>query len=526
MPIPTRIPLRAARTALAASGNAVASLIGAELLRQGGTAVDAAVGMGVALAVLEPHASHIGGDVFLQYWDAQAQKAFALNGSGAAPSGATLDAMGSEIPLRGIRAAAVPGAVDGWLTALREWGTLSPAAVLAPAIALAEDGVALPAWQVALLQEHRQLWELFPLAGAAFVPESLRPGVTLYQPELAQTLRDIGQGGRAAFYEGEWAEKLLDVSYEDGGFFARADLARHHSQILDPLSIDYRGVTVLGQPPPSQGSVLLEMLNIVEGFDLASQSPESTDVVHALAEAGKMAFADRLAYMGDTPQTPLTTLLSKDYARQQRVRIQPQSAAHRFSPGRLPADAYGSDTAALCVVDARGNAVTLIQSVFHAFGSGVVVPGTGVLLNNRMTGFSLDPKSPNALAPGKRPLHTLHTWMLLKGGALWAVGGTPGGDAQAQTNLQVITQMVDSGRTAQEAIESPKWHVPPDGPNLVVEDRLPLDTCYGLRQRGHLLDIGGPWSGRCACQVITLDADTGALFGGSDPRADGLALGY
>ncbi len=439
--------------------------------------------------------------------------------------------MGPQIPLHGIRAAAVPGAVDGWLLALRTWGTLAPSEVLAPAIALAEDGFAFPAWQAALWQTHAALWDEFPDTKNALVPKELRPGAALYQPDLAQTLRDIAQHGRRAFYEGEWAERLLDLSYEAGGFFSRADLANHRSQILPPLSIDYHGVTVWGQPPPSQGHVLLEMLQIAEGFDLAAHSPESADVVHGLAEAKKLAFADRLAYMGDVPETPLSVLLSKDHARQQRGRIQPGSAAHRFSPGRLPesmqaAPDYGSDTTSLCVVDGAGNAVTLIQSVFHAFGSGVVVPGTGVLLNNRMTGFSLDPKSPNSLAPGKRPVHTLNTWMLGRNGALWAVGGTPGGDVQVQTNAQVISQLVDAGRDPQQAIESPKWHVPPDGPELIVEDRLPLETCYDLRRRGHALTINGPWSGHCACQVIVIDPDTQARLAGSDPRTDGLALGY
>ena len=531
MPNPTRVPLRIARTGMVSSGSALASLVGVELLRRGGNAIDAAVGMGAALAVLEPHLSHLGGDVFLQYWDAKTKTPHALNGSGAAPSGATLDAMGDHIPLRGIRAAAVPGAVDGWLSALQTWGSLDAGTVLAPAIALAEDGFALPAWQVSLLQGHAELWQLFPETKNAFVPDDLKPGATLRQPDLAQTLRDIAQNGRSAFYEGEWAERLLDLSYEEGGFFCRADLANHRSRILPPLAIDYRGVTVWGQPPPSQGHVLLEMLQIAEGFDLAAHSPESADTVHALAEAKKLAFSDRLAFMGDVPQAPLATLLSKDYARQQRGRIQPHAAAHRFSPGRLPTDTqspadYGSDTTSLCVVDGAGNAVSLIQSVFHAFGSGVVVPGTGVLLNNRMTGFSLDSKSPNVLAPGKRPVHTLNTWMLGKNGGLWAVGGTPGGDVQVQTNAQIISQMVDGGRDPQQAMESPKWHVPPDGPELVVEDRLPLETCYDLRRRGHSLTINGPWSGTCACQVIVIDPDTQARQGGSDPRADGLALGY
>ena len=522
----TRTPLRTARTGMVATANPLASLIGVEILRAGGNATDAAVAMGAALAVMEPHLSHLGGDAFAQVWDAQARKLSALNGSGAAPSGATLEAMGSTIPLRGIRAAAVPGAVDAWLTALESWGTMTAGEVLAPAIALAEDGYALPAWQADLLQSHDELWEEYPESGASLVPDDLRAGATLYQPVLARTLRQIADGGRAAFYEGEFAEKLVAFSDENGGFFTREDLAGHRSQILEPLRTTYRNVTVTEQPPVSQGCLLLQMLNILEGFDLASLDPEGVEAVHLMAEAKKLAFADRLAYLGDVPQTPLDVLLSKEYAARQRGRINPNTAAPRYSPGRLPVVNAGTDTTSFCVMDARGNAVSWIQSVFHGFGSGVVVPGTGVLLNNRMTGFSLDPKSPNVLAPGKRTLHTLNTWMLFRGDDLWAVGGTPGADVQVQTNLQVVTQMVDWGRSPQEAIESPKWHVPPDGAEIFVEDRLPLDTCYALRQRGHALTVGGPWSGSCASQIVVLDPDTGALLGGSDPRADGLALGY
>jgi len=264
----------------------------------------------------------------------------------------------------------------------------------------------------------------------------------------------------------------------------------------------------------------------LEGFDLAALDPEGADAVHLMAEAKKLAFADRLAYLGDLPQTPLDTLLSKEYAARLRQRINPAVAAARYSPGRMPPISGGTDTTSLCVVDRHGNAVSWIQSVFHGYGSGVVIPGTGVLLNNRMTGFSLDPKSPNTLLPGKRPMHTLNTWMLLRGGELWAAGGTPGGDVQVQTNLQTITQMIDHGRTAQEAVESPKWHVAPDGPVLSVEDRLPLDTYYALRRRGHVLTVGGPWSGSCASQIIARDPETGALVAASDPRVDGLALGY
>lgn len=524
MSTPTRTPLRMARNAMVASANPIASLIGVEILRAGGNAIDASVAMGAAMAVMEPNLSHVGGDVFVQFWDASSKKLSALNGSGAAPANATIEAMGGEIPLRGIRAVSVPGVVDGWLTALDRWGTMTAGEVFAPAIALAEDGYALTARAVERMKATDALFDEWPELAAAFVPDNLKPGATIYQPMLARTLRQIAHEGRAAFYEGEFAEKLVAYSDEHGGFFTLGDLANHHSQILDPIRTTYRGVTVTEQPPVSQGHLLLQMLNIVEGFDLAAMGPESPEAIHVMAEAKKLAFADRLAYMGDVPQTPLATLLSKEYADRQRQRIHLQAAAARYTPGRVPS--YGSDTTYLCVVDSRGNAVSHIQSVFHGYGSGVVVPGTGVLLNNRLTGFSLDPKNPNALAPGKKTMHTLNTFMLFKGDDFWAVGGTPGADVQVQTNFQVISQLIDAARSPQEAIESPKWHVAPDGPGLTVEERLPLDTCYNLRQLGHQLSIGGPWSGSCASQLIVLDPETGVLLGGSDPRVEGMAIGY
>lgn len=525
-PNTTRTPLRLARNAMVSSPNVNASRIGVEILRAGGNAVDAAVAMGVALSVMEPHRSHIGGDVFLQYWDAGARKAWALNGSGAAPSRVSIEAMSNGIPERGIRAACVPGAPDAWLTALERWGAMTRTEVLAPAIALAEGGYPLPLWQMEHIRRHEELWLQFPEAGAVLVPERYRQGGCLYQPILARTLRDLAAGGRDAFYKGAFADKLLEYSDAQGGFFARVDLEYHASEVQPPVETLYHGVRVTEQPPVSQGHLLLQMLNIIEAYDFAGLQPESASVIHTMAEAKKLSFADRLAYMGDTPDAPIETLLSKRYATKQRRRIDPEKASPRYAPSKLEKLNTGKDTTSLVVIDSHGNAVSLIQSLFHHYGSGVVVPGTGVLLNNRMTGFSLVPEHPNALEPGKRPIHTLNTWMLFHGDDLWALGGTPGADVQVQTNLQVISQIVDFGRNPQEAIESPKWSVPADGAEIVAEDRLNLDSCYELRQMGHKLTIEGPWSAPCASQVIMVDQHTGSLFGASDPRSEGLALGY
>jgi gamma-glutamyltranspeptidase/glutathione hydrolase len=523
----TRIPMRVARTGMVASANPTVSAIGVEVLRQGGNAVDAAITMGFAVAVMQPHLSHFGGDLFMQIYNPETRTAYALNGSGAAPSGATIEAMGDEIPLRGIRAAAVPGVVNGWMTALDQWGTWTPEQVAAPAIELCERGFAIPSWQVGLLNAHAELWEQFPASGQAFMPDDLRIGSILTQPDLARTIRAIARGGASAFYEGEFADKLVAYSKANGGFYEKGDLAKHRSIITDPIKTTYRGnITVTEQPPVSQGHILLEMLNIFENFDPTGLTPESPEVIHAMVEAKKLAFADRYAYMGDIPDAPIDILLSKEHAARQARRIDPARASAGYTAGAIDAGKYGSDTTSLCVIDKNGLAVSHIQSLFHNFGSGVVIPGTGVCLNNRMTGFSLDPNSPNALAPGKKTMHTLNTYMLFKDGQFWGVGQSPGGDVQVQTNFQVITQMVDFGRNPQEAIESPKWNVPPDGPSINIEDRMPLDVCYELRKRGHDLGIGGPWSGSCASQCILLDHGTGSLFAGSDPRANGLALGY
>lgn len=537
----TRNPLRVGRKAMVATSNPLVTAIGIGVLREGGNAVDAAVAMGFALAVAEPQNSHLGGDVFLQYWNAPGRELYAVNGAGAAPSGATPDALGDPkspdkstgratatpegLPLRGLRSATVPGAVDGWLTALRRWGTWSPKQAVAPAIALAEDGYGLTNWQVEQWLRLADVISGHPHMSATFSLRPLAVGAIMTQPVLAGTLRQIADGGRKAFYAGPFAEKLLSYSERKGGFFTREDLEQHRSQIPDPILTTYRGYTVTEQPLVSQGLLVLEMLNILEPHDLSRVDPESADAIHLMAEATKLAFADRNAYLGDDASAPVTQLLSKSHAERQRRRINSHAAASRFTPTRLRS-AAGADTTCVCVIDPSGSGVVMIQSICHAFGSGVVVPDTGVVLGNRMSAFSLDPASPNMLQPGKMPLNTLNTYMMFRGDDLWAMGGTPGGDVQIQTNLQVITQMIDNGRNPQQAIESPKWHISDDGPGLSIEERMPLDTCYELRTLGHQLSIGESWSAPGGSQCIVVDPETGSLLGATDPRIDGLALGY
>jgi len=407
---PIRNPLRIGRKAMVATGNPLVTSIGVGILRSGGNAVDAAIAMGFAIAVVEPQNSHLGGDVFLQYWDATSRQLYALNGAGSAPSGATRDAFAVDattvkgqpadaiqIPMRGLRSATVPGAVDGWLTALRRWGSQSPAEVVAPAIGIAENGFGLSAWHVEEWLRHGDLIRGHPHMAATFSMKPLTVGAVLSQPALAGTLREIGEGGRKAFYAGPFAEKLVDYCERKDGLFTREDLEQHRSQVLDPILTTYRGFTVTEQPLTSQGILLLEMLNILEPHDMSRVNPESADAIHLMAEAKKLAYADRNAYLGDLAAAPVAQLLSKSYAERQRRRINTHAASARFTPGRM--SSAGADTTCLCVVDEQCNAVVMIQSLCHAFGSGVVVPDTGVLLGNRMTAFSVDPASPNTLEP-------------------------------------------------------------------------------------------------------------------------------
>ena len=551
----TRNPLRVARGGMVASGNPLVSTLGLGILRAGGNAVDAAVSMALALAVVEPNRSQLGGDVVIQYWDAATRQVFTLAGIGAAPSGATVDAVATasdRSPL-GIRAATVPGAVDGWLTALRKWGTYSAAAAVAPAVSLAEQGVALSTAQELIWRRHADVIGSHPHMSATFGLDPLRVGAVLKQPRLADTLRHIGEGGRSGFYAGSFAEKLLKYSDRKGGYFTADDLLQHRSTIDDPLLTSYRGYSVTTNPMPTCGVLTLAMLNIVEQHELARVRPESADAIHLLAEIKKLAFADRDAYLGDNGASPVKELLSKSYADRQRRRVSQKAAGTHCGAGKLPKvegqeavapyipasdqkdmpiQSYGHgtqesvDSACLCVVDEAGNAVVITQSLGGPFGCGVVVPDTGVILNNRLSAFSLDPLSPNALVPGKRPLSPFHSYMVFKGDDLWAVGGAGGGETQVESNVQVLTHMIDHDRNPQDAIEAPRWHAVDEGANLGFEERLPLDTCYELRTLGHHFAIDGPWSADCACQCIVVDEETKARLGASDPRVDGLAVGY
>lgn len=525
-----------AKNGVVAASQPLAVTAGLNVLQRGGSFADAAIASSAVLCVTEPYNSHLGGDAFIIVYDSKTKQTTALNASGAAPQSTSLENFSGGIPVRGLSAASIPGLVAAWFDLHREWGTISIAELLAPAIAYAEDGFPVSyryarvfADSDSLLQEHPGT--LQALTGG-FLP---KPGEIVRQPDLAWTLRRIAEGGRDAFYNGEITERFVAYSERNGGLFAREDFARHRTQITEPIRTNYRGYTVHGQPPVSQGHILLQELNLVEGFDMAGFGHNSADAIHTQVEAKRLAFADREAYLGDPSfvRVPMEQLLSKEYARKRQSLIDLERALPH-----APAGEVEHDTTYFCVADKNGNAVSFIQSVFWGFGCGVIAEGTGVLFNNRMTGFSLDPASPNVLAPGKRPAHTLNAYLLTRetpdGAALAWVGGTPGGDVQVQSNLQVICNVVDFGLNPQEAIEAPRWQhggtVPapgqPPAETLSIEERVAPEVRAELAHRGHTVSAIGGWAHGSSYQLIAVQPETGVYLAGSDPRCDGHAAGY
>lgn len=528
-------PAAAHRGLVVARGGAIAAsqplavAAGLAVLARGGTFADAAIAASAVLCVVEPWNSHLGGDAFLVVHDAARRANTAYNASGAAPHGATRDVYPDGIPLHGCRAATVPGLVSAWFALHQRHGRLPVAELLRPAIAYARDGFpAGPRMTVKFSGAADLLAAQESLAALGAGPD-VRLGQNVVQPELAWTLEQIALHGRDAFYNGAIARRIVDASE---GWFSDDDLASHRTRILAPLSGRYRDLTVHGQPPPSQGMILIEELLLAGGWDLAALSAAAR--THLLVECKKLAFADRNAYLGDPERVdvPLERLFADAALARRREAVDPERAA--VAPGPAALD-EGADTTYFLVADRDGNAVSFIQSVFHNFGSAWIARGTGVLFNNRATGFSLDPASPNALEPGKRPAHTLNAWLATHAdGSLAWVGGTPGGHVQVQTNLQLLVNAVDLGMDPQEAIEAPRWQhladagavaAEEDGPGVLeIEDRVDPALVDALRERGHDVRTIGPWAHGSSAQLLrTLPG--GAVAVGSDPRCDGHAAG-
>jgi len=521
--VTTRGAVRGLRGAIATS-NYLASEAGMHALRHGGNCVDAAICAAAVLNVVEPHCSHLGGDAFCLVWDAGKRKLTAVNSSGAAPMLLTRESFCDRIPESGFLSSTVPGQVAAWDTLLSTWGTMAAADVLGEAIHYAREGFVVSRDLSDAVAGQLGRLEAFPDTRAVFAPGGapVRRGQVLRQPALARTLEALATGGLRAFYEGEIGERIAAYWEANGGALRATDLAAHQARVLEPLRVTYRGFEVCEQPPVSQGHILLQSLNLAEMFDLGTMGHLSAEVLHVCIEANKLAHADKDRYTTDPSWSVFPEgLLSKTYAADRARLIDPDRAtpfppAHGVPPG--------SDTTYLCCVDGLGNAISYIQSIFHGFGCGALEPSTGVILNNRACGFSLEPGHVNCVAPGKKTVHTLNTYMVFRDGRPAIVGGTPGGDVQVQTNLQVLTGLIDFGRDPQQAAEDPRWQ---RGEGLAVglETRAPSATQEGLRTRGHQVARLGPYSQGGRVQVVTISED-GVLTAGSDPRCDGCALAF
>jgi gamma-glutamyltranspeptidase / glutathione hydrolase len=521
------------RRGMVCTSQPLASAAGLQVLRSGGNAIDAAVCAAAVLGVVEPFSTGIGGDCFMLIWSARERRLFGLNGSGRAPAGATVERMrrhaGGTMPVHGMLPVTVPGAVDAWCVALDRFGSQSLSAVLEPAIYYAVEG-----FPVSEIIAHQ--WDLIVSYSGLQHPDAVRTftihgraprlGEIFRIPELAGSLRRIASGGAEVFYRGDIAEKILEFSRANGGLHTREDLATHSSTWVEPIDTTYRGYTLCEIPPNGQGLTALIALNILEQFDLPSLPLGSPDGVHLRTEAIKLAFADRNRYIADPEYVPVPTraLLSKDYARDRAALIR-ERALTDVTPGGLP---VGSDTVYLTAADAEGNIVSLINSLFFPFGSGMVVGDTGIVLQNRGYGFSLDPRHPNCIAPRKRPFHTIIPAMLLQNGRPVVAFGVMGGDVQAQGHVQVVSNMIDYGLNIQEALDYPRVHYL-DANRVALESQHDEAVVRELRQRGHdVLDesatlIRGGFGGG---QGIMIDSESGIYWGGSDRRKDGCAIGF
>lgn len=517
-------------TAAVTSDHVLASATGAEVLRRGGNAVDAAIAMAGVLAVVRPHMNGVGGDNFLLIREAKTGKVYALNGSGRAGSRATPDFFAGKgltaVPGSGILSVSVPGAVQAWEDALRRFGTTTLRQALQPAIGYAERGFPVStrlsmdiAGEAKKVAADSALARTFLVDGAAPAP-----GTLLVQRELAATLRAIATGGAQAFYRGAIARQVAAFMEREGGLVTAADLAKHRSTWEEPISTTYLGKRVLAFPPNTQGTTFLQMLNLAELHDLTAMGRSSADYVHTLAEGAKLAYADRDRYIADPAfaTVPVDRLLSKDYARELNQRIRRDTIA-AADAGDGTRDGTG-DTIYLTVVDKDGNAVSMIQSLFAGFGSGRMVPGTGITLHNRGALYSLDAAHPNIVAPGKRPFHTLSPAMALNAdGSLFATFGTPGGDGQPQTLIQILNNVLRFGMTPQQAVEAPRWRVFGNG-RLGVEPGLSDEVRAELARRGQRVTVQPPSAEFGGAQMIVVDPRSRARLVGSDYRREAYGI--
>ena len=522
------------RRGMIATSQPYASVAGLDVLREGGNAVDAAVAAAAVLAVVEPTMTGIGGDLFAIVHDANTGRTRGLNASGRSPRSASLTQLRADghlsIPDRGVLSITVPGAVDGWARLVAEHGQMPLTRVLAPAITCARDG--FPVGEVVARQwlDAEPMLAADPAAAAVFLPQGRAPapGELFANPALAASLEAIAANGPDILYRGDLGRAIARDVERRQGWLTRDDLAAHESDWVNPIKTrcDSGGgdhVELLELPPNTHGFVAIEALNILAGDDLGRLGHNSADYLHLVLEALAAAFADRETHLADpdwVPQKTLERLISLDYGREMRRRIDAAPAPVRQNKPTPLSDSSG-DTVYLAAADNDGNLVSLIQSLYAGFGSGIVAGDTGIVLHNRGSLFSTDPSHPNHLAPRKRPLHTLAPAMVYRNGRPWLAYGVMGGDMQPQGHLQVLLNLTCFGMNIQEAGEAPRARYDPTG--ICLERGISTATADDLRHRGHRIIDGLGFGG---FQGVLIDQETGVLMGGSDPRKDGLALGW
>lgn len=534
---PQNRPDVSGREAAVVSDHPLATAAGADVLRRGGNAVDAAITMAAVLAVVRPHMNGVGGDAFGLFFEPNTGRVTALNGSGRAGSVGTPEFFTKkgidDMPQSGAGAVTVPGAVSAWAAALERYGTITLADALAPAIRIADEG-----WVVTYTFDRdvrESVLRLNEGGRAIFAPDGALPpiGAVLRNRPLAATLRAIAEGGPAAFYEGRIGETLARFVEAEGGHLRVADFRAHTLEWLDPIALDLAGGRrVHAMPPNSQGMVQLQMLGMLESRDVARLGHNTADYLHTLIETKRLAFADRDRWVADpsVSDVPLDRLLAPDYLAQRAALIGTAAAedvSHGFGdPIRTEQASGDGDTVYLMAVDADGNAVSWIQSLFSSWGSGLVEPETGIVLHNRGGGFTLDPRHPNVIAPGKRPFHTLTPMLVTDANGLRMTLGTPGGHGQPQFLTQVYHNLLTFGMSPQQAVEAPRF-IHNRRRRSAIEDRVAPEVLEALRGRGHEVTPVEGWTATLGgVQVIYVDPASGALRTGADPRREAYAIAW
>jgi gamma-glutamyltranspeptidase/glutathione hydrolase len=525
-------PLVMGENGALSSGHYLASLAGMNVMQEGGNAVDAALAAAFVMTVVRPETCGPGGDLFALVYMKKSGKVEALNASGPAPARATIEHFKSRgmnsIPVSGPLSVAVPGAVDGWLELHRKCATRDLSRLTRDAVKLAREG--FPVHQE-LIERIEEFSAEFPWIDRMYRQplHGLRAGKKLYQHGLGKVIEQIASKGRDGFYRGEVAEKICRTVAAEGGLLTEEDLQTPVAQWLAPLSSTYRNFLVYEQPPVSQGFMVLEMLNIIEDWPMDGATMDEAEKIHYQVSAKKLAFEDRILHLEDPAfgDPKIAKLTSKEHAAARRQLVSDRAQAAASAPAAL-----GGDTTFLCAADRDGNAIALIQSIFAPFGSRTIAADTGIILNNRLCSFGLDAAKVNSLKPGKRPAHTLNTYMVFRGDKFYLAGGSPGADDQPQTNLQVLHNVIDLEMNPQLAVEAPRWSHQPGTPprdqlpeELRMEEGFAPEVVEALRERGHNVSVVGRWSFGSA-KIVLCDRETGTLMAGADPRREAYALGW